>query len=302
MKKLLALFLMAVICVCALVACGNSGMESAVSNLQQLQKEVKEATPADYEVVGKLTINGDTFTVAWTVNVTEGVKIVVADDGTVTVDVNEYTETEIPYVLTATITAPNGETSTLSFNYKVPAFKELTWAEYMAKADDEAVVIKGVVTAIFNGENEKVIYVDEKTDFDIKFIGTGTGLMTYSLGQCDLAQKKVQEPKTFRNIMLNEGKTIFSPISKALNTDDTELFVVEEKGGEMTFTHTIETGGVETIIDNTQGDKPQDDNQQSNDADPKAGWAGCFGTANLSASTSLLALSACFFFRKKKRN
>ena len=141
MKKLLALFLMAIICVCAFAACGNSGLESAVSNLQQLQKDVKEATPADFDVVSKLTINGETFTVAWTVNVTEGVKIVVADNGSVTVDVNEYTETEIPYVLTATITAPNGDTETLTFNYKVPAFKELTWAEYMAKEDDEAVVV-----------------------------------------------------------------------------------------------------------------------------------------------------------------
>ena len=105
MKKLLALFLMAIICVCAFVACGGSNLEAAVSNLQQLQKDVKESTPADFDVVSKLSINGETYTVAWSVNVTEGVKIVVADNGTVTVDVNEYTDTEISYVLTATITA-----------------------------------------------------------------------------------------------------------------------------------------------------------------------------------------------------
>ena len=161
MKKLLALFLMAIICVCAFVACGGSNLEAAVSNLQQLQKDVKESTPADFDVVSKLSINGETYTVAWSVNVTEGVKIVVADNGTVTVDVNEYTDTEISYVLTATITAPNGETATLSFNHKVPIFKELTWAEYMAKEDDEAVVVKGVVTAIFNGEDEKDIYMQD---------------------------------------------------------------------------------------------------------------------------------------------
>lgn len=175
MKKLLALFLMAIICVCAFAACGNSGLESAVSNLQQLQKDVKEATPADFDVVSKLTINGETFTVAWTVNVTEGVKIVVADNGSVTVDVNEYTETEIPYVLTATITAPNGETETLTFNYKVPAFKELTWAEYMAKEDDEAVVVKGVVTAIYDGTKEG------KTEQDIYLQDNDGGYYLYSV-------------------------------------------------------------------------------------------------------------------------
>ncbi len=161
MKRLLALFLMAILCVTALVACGDSGLDKAVSNLQQLQKDVAEATPADYEVVGKLTIDGKEYAVTWSVDVTEGVKIVVADNGTVTVDVNEHTETEIAYVLTATIKSPKGETASLSFNHKVPIFKELTWAEYMAKADDEAVVIKGVVTAIFAGENEKDIYLQD---------------------------------------------------------------------------------------------------------------------------------------------
>ncbi len=162
MKRLLAFFLVALLCIGALVACGGSnGLDEAANNLKQLHKDVAEATPADYEVPGKLSISGNEFTVTWTVDVTEGVTIVVAEDGKVTVDVNEKTDADIAYVLTATIKAPNGDTTTVTFNHKVPKFAEQTWAEYMAKEDDEAVIVKGVVTAIFNGENEKDINMQD---------------------------------------------------------------------------------------------------------------------------------------------
>ena len=223
MKRLLALFLMAIICVCAFVACGNSGLESAVSNLQQLQKDVATATPADFDVVSKLTINGETFTVAWSVNVTEGVKIVVADNGAVTVDVDEYTDEKIEYVLTATITAPNGETATLTFNHEVPIFKELTWAEYMAKEDDEAVVVKGVVTAIFNGENEKDIYMQDNDGgyylYSVTAIPEGleVGMTIRATGLRDTYQGGAQVAKGATVEILDTNKVEVTP------TDITEI-------------------------------------------------------------------------------
>ena len=223
MKRLLAFFLMAILCVTALVACGDSGLDKAVSNLQQLQKDVAEATPTDYDVVGKLTIDGKEYAVTWSVNVTEGVKIVVADNGTVTVDVNEYTETEIAYVLTATIKSPKGETASLSFNHKVPKFKELTWAEYMAKEDDEAVVIKGVVTAIFNGENEKDIYMQDNDGgyylYSVTAIPEGleVGMTIRATGLRDTYQGGAQVAKGATVEILDTNKVEVTP------TDITEI-------------------------------------------------------------------------------
>jgi DNA/RNA endonuclease YhcR with UshA esterase domain len=145
---------MLVLCIGMLVGCGNTGLNAAVDNLKQLHKDIPTLTPSDYEVVSKLTINGAEYTVDWSVNVTEGVTIVKAENGTVTVDVNEYAESDIAYTLTAKVTAADGKSETLTFNHTVPTFKELTWAEYMAKADDEAVIVKGVLTAIIKGSNK----------------------------------------------------------------------------------------------------------------------------------------------------
>ena len=145
MKKLLALFLIALLCVGIFVGCaGNDGLEAAKEYLDSIMKPKAESTPADYEVLGKVVIGQDEFAIEWSVDVTEGVKVVVAEDGKVTIDVDERAAADVAYVLKATIKDANGKTIETSYNRKVPAFKELSHSEFTQKADDEAVVVKAL--------------------------------------------------------------------------------------------------------------------------------------------------------------
>ena len=164
MKKTVSLILALVMCLGLLTACfggGNQNLEAARDYLQNLYKNKAEITAADYTVVGTLFVNQESYTVEWSVDVTEGVKIVVGDNNKVTVDVDEKSAKEIPYVLTATIKDANGSSIQVSFNHKVPVFKELTHAEFMAKEDEEAVVIKGVITGIVETAKENDLYLQD---------------------------------------------------------------------------------------------------------------------------------------------
>ncbi len=85
-----------------------------------LKKNVEERF--DYDVVKAVNIGGVVYTIAWTVacDVDGAVALV---DGTdkVTVDLNENLDEDTPYVLTATITAPDKTTANVSFNRTVKA-------------------------------------------------------------------------------------------------------------------------------------------------------------------------------------
>jgi ABC-type glycerol-3-phosphate transport system substrate-binding protein len=133
MKKLVALLLAVLMCVGVFAGCGNKsnpGLEDAKEYLDTVMKSGSESTPADYALLNQVTIGKDKYTIEWSVNVSEGVKVVVAENGDVSVDVNERTPADIAYVLTATIKSADGKTITATYNLKVPAFKELTWAEF----------------------------------------------------------------------------------------------------------------------------------------------------------------------------
>ena len=137
------------------VAVDKSGVEKAKSYVFSMYNEGRAATAtaSDYTVVGVVTINGVTYNVDWSVDA-DGVTLVKSEDGkTVTVDVDEKTESQIDYTLTATVTDGNASAST-SFAHYVPAFRESSWAEYVAAADDETVVVKGRVTGIISKSND----------------------------------------------------------------------------------------------------------------------------------------------------
>ena len=163
MKKLLALVLIALLCVGVFAGCSLSdgGLEDAKEYVDSIMKPKAESTPADYEVLAQVTIGQETFTIEWSVDVTSGVKVVVAEDGKVTIDVDERAAADVAYVLKATIKNANGKTIETSYNRKVPAFKELTHSEFTQKADDEAVVIKGVITGIVNTDTKHEIYLED---------------------------------------------------------------------------------------------------------------------------------------------
>ena len=176
MKKLISIVLVLLVCVLALAAC-NGGpsneelLEQAKATLDAQMKNKAEATPADYEVLGVLTIKVDgknyNFTVDWSVTNRDGsaisediVKVTVSDK--VIIDVNEEAEADAQYTLTATIKNADGESVTTSYNRLVPKFKELTHAEFTNTEDDAAVVIKGIIAGIVDTDKEKDLYLMDK--------------------------------------------------------------------------------------------------------------------------------------------
>lgn len=163
MKRILALALLALMCVAMLVGCPSTdGLQSAKEYLDTIMLAKAESTPADYEVLNRVVIGQtNVYTITWSVNVTEGVAIVV-DGDKVTVDVNERAEAEIPYVLTATLKDANGNTVTASYNRRVPIFQELTWAQFTATEDDQPVVIRGTITGIVNTSTKHELYLEDE--------------------------------------------------------------------------------------------------------------------------------------------
>ncbi len=160
MKKGIRVLSLALVFLMLVVSCASttvetpvkSEVEKAKSYVFSMYNEGREstATASDYKVVGVVTINGVTYSVKWSVDVEEGVTIVPSEDGkTVTVDVDEKTPERIDYTLTATVSDGVSSAST-AFAHFVPAFKESTWSEYVAAADDATVVVKGVVTGLIS--------------------------------------------------------------------------------------------------------------------------------------------------------
>ena len=136
-------------------------LKDGVSFLKQLYEKAAVETGADFVRVGKAA----KCTVTWTVTVTSGnaedVKIVANEDGSYTIDVNEKAESDVEYTLTATVTYGE-ESTTLSFNHKLPKFRELTYAEYAAKEIGDAVVVKGIVVGILSkdlGDTVDALYL-----------------------------------------------------------------------------------------------------------------------------------------------
>ncbi len=168
--KILVFVLLVALCLSCFAACNKTPKE-LVDARDYLYNQYKEfdgkATPADFNRVGAVMINGTKYPIEWTVEVktegqSESVKVVKNEDGTVTVDVDEKAAVEISYDLTATISNAKGKTITVTFHHTVPQWRELTWAEYMATEKGQAVVIKGKVASISSkstGDKYNCMYI-----------------------------------------------------------------------------------------------------------------------------------------------
>ena len=166
MKRILVLLLALVLCVCTLASCdflnkiigaGDNtndetpatpayDVDAAVTYVYNLYKN-KSVTGADFEVTAVVAIKNVKYTVTWTVD-TDKVSISKKDDNTYIVNVDEEAEEELAYVLTATITTPDGKTATKAFNLTVPKYVLWSHEEYMAAKENDNVVVKGIVVAI----------------------------------------------------------------------------------------------------------------------------------------------------------
>ena len=140
-------------------------LEDAKIVVRDLYKDKATTTAGDFNVVASVVVDGVKFTVTWSSNnanvqITESTK-----DNAYLVDIiPEEPEADIEYVLTATITAPNGETLDTTFKFTVPKFKVNTHAEYLAAEDAAPLVVEGVVYGIMSksvDDGENSIFVQD---------------------------------------------------------------------------------------------------------------------------------------------
>lgn len=162
MKKLLVLLLALIMCLTALTSCDVNDIlgyivkpvetetydvDSALAYLKNMYKGDNSVTATDYEVVGQIYISGVKYTVTWTSS-NEKVKVEALENGNWLINVDEKSEADETYTLTATITAPNGDTRTHSYERSVPKYNVLSWDEYMNAAENDVVLVEGIVVGM----------------------------------------------------------------------------------------------------------------------------------------------------------
>lgn len=96
----------------------DENLDKALEYLRVFYLNAPEKTPMDYTRLGTVRVSDSVYEVVWTVEFEDEtvdpslIKVVVNEDGTVTIDVDDefvYNSLEsIPYVLTATITGIDG--------------------------------------------------------------------------------------------------------------------------------------------------------------------------------------------------
>ena len=115
----------------------DEDLATAADYLKSLYTEKDTQTRQDYEILPAIL----GYPISWSVDVTENVAIVIADDGKVWVDVNENLDADLTYVLTATLSNETGETKTVSFTRTVLAAPSIV-PEAITEAPVEGVAYK----------------------------------------------------------------------------------------------------------------------------------------------------------------
>ena len=146
---------------------GNTGdevdadLQAAYDYVHQITKTIAEKTGSNYTLILNAPIGSKNFSVTWEILGTDQVVI----DGN-TVVVPEPTA-DINYTLKFTVTNEKGETLSKEYKHVVPKFAFNTFAEYAAAADDEALVVCGVVTGVFSkttGSSANGLYIQDLND------------------------------------------------------------------------------------------------------------------------------------------
>ena len=267
MKKAFLYSIVAVLCLLAVVGCSTSGksteptgLSKAKSYLYAMYKDKAVATASDYTVVDTVMINGVSYSVEWSSDVdASAVSFIPGDKHMVTVDVNEKTPVDVAYTLTATLSDSEGNTETVSFPHSIPAFKESSWAEYKAAADDSTLVVKGVVTGIMSktkGNSSNCLYIQDgdggyyvyamaadpiESGIEVGMTVRVTGAKDTYSGTLEIANATVE--------ILDSGKTEYAPADWTLKYEAATSLKDEALTKEQALLVTIK--GVEVTSQDT---------------------------------------------------
>ena len=268
MKKAFLYSLVAVLCLLTVVGCSTSnntasepsGLTKAKSYLYAMYKDKAVATASDYTVVDTVMINGVSYSVEWSSDVdASSVSFVPGDKHMVTVDVNEKSPVDVSYTLTATLSDSVGNTETVSFPHTIPAFKESSWAEYKAAADDSTLVVKGIVTGIMSktkGNSSNCLYLQDgdggyyvyamaadpiESGIEVGMTVRVTGAKDTYSGTLEIANATVE--------ILDSGKTEYAPADWTLKYEAATSLKDEALTKEQALLVTIK--GVEVTSQDT---------------------------------------------------
>ena len=122
MKKIIALVLALcmVLSACVALADETEGLKDARSYINLMYKKKPASTPKDYELIGSVPGDSETYTVEWTAD-SDTIAITRLESGMVKIDVDENNPKELNYKLTATIKDAAGNETSISFERFVPA-------------------------------------------------------------------------------------------------------------------------------------------------------------------------------------
>jgi len=218
MKKLIALLTLLALCCTACIGFAettDADLTAARSYLRMMYKNSPETTMTDYEVVGVLNIGGVEYPVEWTTD-SETIKIIVNENKTVTIDVDEKNPEEVFYVLTGTIKNAAGESVSVSFNHKVPAamileglsYEEIVAAAYTLEdgiAMEEPQRLFGTIVKIPTPYSEQ--YGNITVDIQIGDLADQL-IQCYRLSGEGVADLKVGDQITVEGILKNYKGTI----------------------------------------------------------------------------------------------
>ncbi len=159
MKRILAFLLVLVMCVGLFAACGEKvPVERAVEYLRQMSSYTGKELKTDFDVVGKIVVDGAEFTVTWTAD-TDKVKIVKSDmENFWTVDLPEANAEKLTWKLTATVKGKSGE-KTVEFKPVLPVFDNSS----VISAPTEGTAYK---LTLYQGNKKQNLYVIDALDQD----------------------------------------------------------------------------------------------------------------------------------------
>ena len=122
MKKIIALLL----ALCMALSVGfafadeTQALKDARSYINLMYKNKPASTPKDYELIGAVPGDTETYTVEWSTD-SDTIAITRLESGMVKIDVDEDNPKEVNYKLTATILDKDGNSVEVSFDRFVPA-------------------------------------------------------------------------------------------------------------------------------------------------------------------------------------
>lgn len=172
MKKIIALALSVLMILTCLVGCGEDAatgeLDNAIAFLDNMYQTGKKDEPmvlgVDKDVLTVVTVDGVSYDVEWTVEVTEGdkeaVKISESDtENCVKIDIPDLTETDILFTAKATVKDADKNEATAEYKFKVKGIEIAddtdvetilndAYALEAGKKMDSEVTLTGVITSV----------------------------------------------------------------------------------------------------------------------------------------------------------